>query len=127
MGESGSGKSTIARLLARVYKATAGDIYFEGKRVSTLRTRRQRLGYAGDVAMVFQDPYSSINPAYRITHPIERGIVLHRRDVARSRRETRAVCMACPARSATTLPRIRRPIRAKSPIRSSILCRTNSS
>jgi len=87
VGESGSGKSTIARLLARVCKATAGDIYFEGKRVSTLRTRRQRLGYAGDVAMVFQDPYSSINPAYRITHPIERGIVLHRRDVARRRRE----------------------------------------
>jgi len=59
VGESGSGKSTIARLLARVCKATAGDIYFEGKRVSTLRTRRQRLGYAGDVAMVFQDPYSA--------------------------------------------------------------------
>jgi peptide/nickel transport system ATP-binding protein len=86
VGESGSGKSTIARLLARVYKATAGDIYFEGKRVSTLRNRRQRLAYAGDVAMVFQDPYSSINPAYRITHPIERGIVLHRRDVGRRTR-----------------------------------------
>ena len=77
VGESGSGKSTIARLLARIYKSTAGEIYFEGKRVSTLRTRRQRLAYAGDVAMVFQDPYSSINPTYRITHPIERGIVLH--------------------------------------------------
>ena len=36
--------------------------------------------------MVFQDPYSSINPAYRITHPIERGIVLHRRDVPRRTR-----------------------------------------
>jgi peptide/nickel transport system ATP-binding protein len=37
--------------------------------------------------MVFQDPYSSMNPVYRITHPIGRGIVLHRRDVARRARE----------------------------------------
>ena len=87
VGESGSGKSTIARLLARVYKPTAGEIYFQGKPVSNLRTRRQRLAYASDVAMVFQDPYSSINPAYRVTHPIERGLVLHRREVARRRRE----------------------------------------
>ena len=87
VGESGSGKSTIARLLARVYKPTAGEIYFEGRPVSSLRTRRQRLAYSSDVAMVFQDPYSSINPAYRVTHPIERGIVLHRREVARRRRE----------------------------------------
>jgi peptide/nickel transport system ATP-binding protein len=86
VGESGSGKSTIARLLARVYKPSQGEIYFEGKRVSTLGSRAQRLAYSSDVAMVFQDPYSSMNPVYRITHPIGRGIVLHRRDVARDRR-----------------------------------------
>ena len=50
--------------------------------VSRLRTRRQRLAYSSDVAMVFQDPYSSINPAYRVSHPIERGIMLHRRELA---------------------------------------------
>src|SRR5262249_61893469 len=72
----------------RVSSSPAGEIYFEGKRVSTLRTRRQRLAYSGDVAMVFQDPYSSINPAYRITHPIERGIALHRRDVGRGGRRS---------------------------------------
>jgi peptide/nickel transport system ATP-binding protein len=87
VGESGSGKSTIARLLARVYKPSHGEIYFEGKPVSTLASRSQRLAYSSDVAMVFQDPYSSINPVYRITHPIGRGIVLHRRDVARRARE----------------------------------------
>jgi peptide/nickel transport system ATP-binding protein len=87
VGESGSGKSTIARLLARVYKPSHGEIYFEGKPVSTLGSRSQRLAYSSDVAMVFQDPYSSINPVYRITHPIGRGIVLHRRDVAPRARE----------------------------------------
>jgi peptide/nickel transport system ATP-binding protein len=87
VGESGSGKSTIARLLARVYKPSQGEIYFDGKPVSTLGSRAQRLAYSSDVAMVFQDPYSSMNPVYRITHPIGRGIVLHRRDVARRARE----------------------------------------
>jgi peptide/nickel transport system ATP-binding protein len=79
VGESGSGKSTIARLLARVYKPTAGEIYFEGRPVSSLRSRRQRLAYSSDVAMVFQDPYSSINPAYRIVHGVRRALLLHRR------------------------------------------------
>jgi len=78
VGESGSGKSTIARLLARVYKPTSGEIYFEGKPLSRLRTRRDRLAYASDVPMVFQDPYSSINPAYRVVHGVRRSIRLHR-------------------------------------------------
>jgi peptide/nickel transport system ATP-binding protein len=86
VGESGSGKSTIARLLARVYTPTAGEITFEGRPVTRLRTRAQRLAYASDVAMVFQDPYSSLNPAYRVTHPIERSLLLHRSDVPRRRR-----------------------------------------
>ena len=83
VGESGSGKSTIARLLARVYKPTRGEIYFEGRPLSSIRSRRDRLAYASDVPMVFQDPYSSINPAYRITHGIKRALRLHRRGLRR--------------------------------------------
>jgi peptide/nickel transport system ATP-binding protein len=83
VGESGSGKTTIARLLALLYKPTAGEIFFEGKPLSRLRTRKQRLAYSGDVPMVFQDPFSSTNPAYRVSHGIERGIKLHRGDLGR--------------------------------------------
>ena len=79
VGESGSGKSTIARLLALVYQPTRGEIWFEGKPLSRLRGRRSRLAYSAAVPMVFQDPYSSLNPAYRISHGIERGLTLHRR------------------------------------------------
>jgi peptide/nickel transport system ATP-binding protein len=87
VGESGSGKSTIARLLARVYKPTSGEIYFEGKPLSRIRSRRRRLAYSSDVPMVFQDPYSSINPAYRVAHGIVRALRLHRRGLGRKGRQ----------------------------------------
>jgi len=48
VGESGSGKSTMARLLARVYRPTRGEIYFEGRPVTRLLRRRQRLAYSSD-------------------------------------------------------------------------------
>jgi peptide/nickel transport system ATP-binding protein len=86
VGESGSGKSTLARLLARVYKPTRGEIYFEGRPLSSLRTRKERLAYCSDVPMVFQDPYSSINPAYRISHGIKRALRLHRGGLQRGGR-----------------------------------------
>jgi peptide/nickel transport system ATP-binding protein len=86
VGESGSGKSTIARLLALVYQPTRGEIWFEGKPLSHLRGRRSRLAYSAAVPMVFQDPYSSLNPAYRISHGIERGLTLHRRELSRTER-----------------------------------------
>jgi peptide/nickel transport system ATP-binding protein len=82
VGESGSGKSTIARMLALVYKPTSGEIWFEGRPLSRLRGRSSRLAYSGDVPMVFQDPYSSLNPAYRISHGIARGLKLHRGDLS---------------------------------------------
>jgi peptide/nickel transport system ATP-binding protein len=86
VGESGSGKSTIARLLAQVYKPTSGDIRYQGTSLSTLRGRRAVLGYRGDVPMVFQDPFSSLNPAYRVSHGILRGLKLHRTDLDRAGR-----------------------------------------
>ncbi len=77
-GESGSGKSTIARLLAMVYQPSAGEIYFRGKPLSSLRSRADVLRYRGEVPMVFQDPFASLNPAHRISHGIMRTLKLHR-------------------------------------------------
>jgi peptide/nickel transport system ATP-binding protein len=86
VGESGSGKSTIARLLAGIYRSTTGDILYKGQSLAALRTRRQTLRYHGDVPMVFQDPFSSLNPAYHVSHGILRGLKLHRPDIAPDQR-----------------------------------------
>ncbi len=81
-GESGSGKSTIARLLARIYKPTAGEVFFEGKPLSAIRSRRDGLRYSGLVPMVFQDPFASINPVFRVQHGILRSLKLHRPELS---------------------------------------------
>jgi len=90
-GESGSGKSTIARLLTKIYKPTSGEIYFQGQAVSAIRSRKDRLRYSGLVPMVFQDPFSSINPVFRVSHGIMRGLKLHRPELSRQQRHAEAI------------------------------------
>jgi peptide/nickel transport system ATP-binding protein len=89
-GESGSGKSTVARLLARVYEPTSGDILYQGTSLARMRGRKESLAYRADVPMVFQDPFSSLNPAYRVSHGIMRGLKLHRPDLDRAGRAAEA-------------------------------------
>jgi peptide/nickel transport system ATP-binding protein len=90
-GESGSGKSTIARLLARVYTPTSGEVYFEGKPLSAIRSRRDALRYASLVPMVFQDPFASINPVFRVQHGVLRILKLHRPELSAGQRQDEAV------------------------------------
>ncbi len=103
VGESGSGKSTLARLLAMIYRPTRGEIRFRGRSLATLRSRRDVLEYRGRVPMVFQDPYSSLNPVFRVSHGIMRAIKLHRPDLsgggrrAEAERVLRLVGLAPPA------------------------------
>jgi peptide/nickel transport system ATP-binding protein len=89
-GESGSGKSTIARLLARLYEPTAGEINYEGKPLSRLRSRRDRLRYSGQVPMVFQDPFASMNPVFRVSHGVLRSLKLHRPELSANERRDEA-------------------------------------
>ena len=90
-GESGSGKSTVARVLAKIYKPTSGEVYFQGKPLSAIRSRRDRLRYSGDVPMVFQDPFSSINPVFRVSHGVLRALKLHRPELSKEQRYAEAV------------------------------------
>jgi peptide/nickel transport system ATP-binding protein len=86
VGESGSGKSTVARLLAMVYRPTAGQILFRGRSVHDLKSRKDLLWYRRQVPMVFQDPYSSINPVFRVSHAVVRQLQLHRPELDRAGR-----------------------------------------
>ena len=90
VGESGSGKSTIARLLARVYAPTRGEIYYRGRPVHRMSSRRSLRWYRGEVAMVFQDPFSAFNPVFRVSHGVMRNLVLHRPELNREQRRQEA-------------------------------------
>jgi peptide/nickel transport system ATP-binding protein len=89
-GESGSGKSTLARLLARLYKPTSGEIFYQGKPLSAARSRADLLRYRGDVPMVFQDPFASINPVFRVSHGVLRCLKLHRPELSADQRREEA-------------------------------------
>ena len=90
VGESGSGKSTTARLLARVYPPTRGEIYYRGRPLHKLRSRKDLLWYRGEVAMVFQDPFSAFNPVFRVSHGVMRNLALHRPELGRGERQREA-------------------------------------
>jgi peptide/nickel transport system ATP-binding protein len=78
VGESGSGKSTVARLLSRLYAPSGGSIVYDGEDVSAKRGRQAVRAYRSQVQMIFQDPFSSLNPVKRIEHHLARPLLIHR-------------------------------------------------
>ena len=75
VGESGCGKTTVGRTLLHLYKPTAGEIFFEGNKIES---KKDILEYRKKSAMVFQDPYSSLNPRMTIGQIISEGLVAHK-------------------------------------------------
>ena len=76
VGESGCGKTTLGRLLVRLYQPDEGDILFEGKDVRHL-DRKGQLNYHKQVQMIFQDPYASLDPLKVVSESIAEGLEIH--------------------------------------------------
>lgn len=93
VGESGSGKSTIARALLRLTRPTAGHVDFRGQDLATLSDNHVR-HLRSDMQMVFQDPWSALNPRMRIRNIIAETLLLHEPTVAKSEREDRTEQLA---------------------------------
>lgn len=80
VGESGSGKSTTARLVARLMEPTAGKIEFEGRDVTTLSGRALH-SFRSDVQVIFQDPYSSLNPRHTVETLVTAPLAYQKRKI----------------------------------------------
>jgi ABC-type oligopeptide transport system ATPase subunit len=85
VGESGCGKTTTGRCVLRLVEPTAGDIYFKDMNLRALSTREMRRARR-HLQIVFQDPYSSLNPRMRVGDIVREPLVIHRLGT----RETRA-------------------------------------
>ncbi|QOY37409.1 ABC transporter ATP-binding protein [Anaerobacillus isosaccharinicus] len=76
VGESGCGKSTTGRTIIRLYEPTEGEILFDGQDLSGL-SENQLKPYRKDIQMVFQDPYSSLNPRKTVGTILEEPFRVH--------------------------------------------------
>jgi oligopeptide/dipeptide ABC transporter ATP-binding protein len=85
VGESGSGKTTTARLIARLVPADAGEVFFLGRDVLSVTFREMRQ-IRKDLQIIFQDPFSSLNPRMRVEENIGRALTLHFRLRGEARR-----------------------------------------
>jgi oligopeptide transport system ATP-binding protein len=89
VGESGCGKSTVAKLLMGLEKPTAGQILFHGEDVATMNRRRLK-EYRRRVQIIFQDPYASLNPRMTVGDIVAEGWEVHKDVVPAKDRRTRA-------------------------------------
>ncbi len=76
VGESGCGKSTIGRVILRLLEPTDGNIYFEDKHVNKLK-KKEMIKLRRDMQIIFQDPFSSLNPRLSVSEIIAEPLIIH--------------------------------------------------
>ena len=89
LGESGSGKSTVANIITCLTGYNEGGYRFMGRDVAAF-TRAERFAFKSDVQIVFQDPYGSLNPRASVRSSVVESLILHRKDLSRAARIERA-------------------------------------
>jgi len=86
VGESGCGKTTVGRTILQLYKPTAGEIRFKGKRIDNRENLKE---FRRQAQMVFQDPYSSLNPRMTVADIVAEPIDVHKMCATKKEREER--------------------------------------
>ena len=78
VGESGCGKSTVARAVVGLYRASGGSVVFEGTDIASLTSRAAMKPFRRRLQMIFQDPYASLNPRWRVADIVAEPLRAHR-------------------------------------------------
>ena len=86
VGESGCGKTTVGRTILQLYKPTAGEIWFNGKKIDNKENLKE---FRRKAQMVFQDPYSSLNPRMTVADIVAEPIDVHKLCQTKKEREER--------------------------------------
>ena len=77
VGESGSGKSTLAKALIRLINIDRGEIFFKNKKISDLSSKEMKV-FRKDIQMIFQDPYASLNPRFKVKDILEEPLIINK-------------------------------------------------
>lgn len=106
VGESGSGKTTLGRAILGLAKVAGGKITFDGRDISRL-SRPQRRRVCDDIQVVFQDPYTSLNPSMTIEQILTEPLTTRKVGTAEARRRVRELLeqVRLPGDAAYRLPR----------------------
>jgi oligopeptide transport system ATP-binding protein len=76
VGESGCGKTTFGRAILRLEEPTAGEVYFEGQNILTYDKKQMR-SLRRNMQIIFQDPFSSLNPRKTVSHIVGEPLLIH--------------------------------------------------
>jgi peptide/nickel transport system ATP-binding protein len=104
VGESGSGKSTLGRLILRLIEPTSGAIRFDGKDLISVSGRELRRIHHG-MQIIFQDPFGSLDPRFRVEDVIAEPLVVHERLSHQVRRQRVAELLRAVGMDDSAMPR----------------------